>query len=376
LLGPSGPRRGTALNELNVVEDGALLIHNGVIRESGPSRRVENLAAARKAREIDARGRIVMPAFVDPDVVLVFPPPAGQRSGGGAGRPSLGALSKHRLEEVATAAAAGLVRCGIISAGAHTGYASDPRETLKILRIHHAVQSRPLRIRSIFSPRAGLTLTERSLEAIRQRRLAATLDIGVDADATLDECRLREAAVNAAALGYSIRLRSGNALTPRDFDLAIATGAIALVGPSCEPDPRLRFLADMGCVHVVPLAGGGDAPPAPARAETDDGVPLAIASGFRPDGVSSFNPQYLLHLAVAQYGLTVEEAIVAATYNAACSLRMSHVTGSLEPGKSADLVLMDVPDYRDLPRRVGHSDVQLTVRSGNVVYRRSPLILD
>ena len=74
--------------------------------------------------------------------------------------------------------------------------------------------------------------------------------------------------------------------------------------------------------------------------------------------------------------MTVQEAIVASTYNAACSLRMSHVTGSLEPGKAADLLVMDVTDYRDLVQRVGHNDVQMAIRAGHAVYRRGSLTAD
>jgi imidazolonepropionase len=112
------------------------------------------------------------------------------------------------------------------------------------------------------------------------------------------------------------------------------------------------------------------------RREIDEGMPVAIASAFRPGGITSLNPQFLLHLAVECFRMTAEEAIVGSTYNAACSLRMSHVTGSLEPGKFGDLLVMDVADYRDLIHRVGHNDVQLAMRAGNVVYKRSPLMLD
>src|ERR1700686_5153761 len=65
LHGPSGPRRGADLRNLGLIQDGAILIVDGVIREVGSSRRVENLALARQAHEIDATGRVVMPGFVD-----------------------------------------------------------------------------------------------------------------------------------------------------------------------------------------------------------------------------------------------------------------------------------------------------------------------
>src|SRR5450759_2404836 len=72
--GTRGPRRRPSLNELNVIQDGAILIRDGILVEVGPSRRVENLAQARDAIEINAAGRVVMPGFVDAHTHLAFPP--------------------------------------------------------------------------------------------------------------------------------------------------------------------------------------------------------------------------------------------------------------------------------------------------------------
>src|SRR5258706_7586041 len=76
LHGPSGPRRGAALSQLGLIEDGAVLVVNGIISSVGPSRRVENLAEARDAMEINATGRVVMPGFVDSHTHLVSGLPA------------------------------------------------------------------------------------------------------------------------------------------------------------------------------------------------------------------------------------------------------------------------------------------------------------
>ena len=65
LHGPAEPRHGPALSDLGIIRDGALLVEDARIVEVGLSRRVENLLRARKAREIDATGRVVMPGFVD-----------------------------------------------------------------------------------------------------------------------------------------------------------------------------------------------------------------------------------------------------------------------------------------------------------------------
>src|SRR5580658_7575720 len=71
LRGPSGPRRGADLRNLGIIQDGAVLIADGLIVEVGPSRRLENLAAARDAEEIDASGCVVTPGFVDSHIHVV-----------------------------------------------------------------------------------------------------------------------------------------------------------------------------------------------------------------------------------------------------------------------------------------------------------------
>jgi imidazolonepropionase len=368
------------MRELHIVNDGALLVHNGIIQESGTTQRIENLQKARGAREIDALGRVVMPAFIDPDAVLVAPPLQISRTTGEARELRLSVLSKRRLELAASAAAAAWARCGVLSAGAHSGYAQDLRETVKILRIHQLLQTKPLRIRSIFSPRHiadSDVLIEKWLPAIRKRSLAPVLELTVGAEGGRTIAELRSIAMAAAGLGYSLRIRAAR-LDDEIHDLAVEAGAVAIVSASPPSAEQIRRQTAAGCIHVMPgmVAGEDGASARQVRVGLDAGAALALASSYRSAGASSFNPQFLLYVAKERLGLTDEEAIVASTWNAACSLRMSHVTGSLEPGKTADFVLMDVSDYRDLARRPGHSDVQLTVRAGQTIYRRGGLILD
>ena len=71
LRGPASPRRGVALRELGIIQDGAVLIRDGRILAVGQGRRVENLADARDAVEIDATRHLVLPGFVDSHTHLV-----------------------------------------------------------------------------------------------------------------------------------------------------------------------------------------------------------------------------------------------------------------------------------------------------------------
>jgi imidazolonepropionase len=384
--------------ELNIVPNGAVLIRNGVIEDIGPARRVENLAGAKHAREIDATGRVVMPAFVDADMALVTPA-SSEKSGEGQPREDAHALrlmSRQRVQARAAAVAAEWLRYGCVTVGARTPCALDMRNIGKVLRTHQALQSKPLRIRSIFSPElqpgdgvaAGSlleALITKWLPAVRHKKLSAVLELTVGCGSReIDISMLRTVAIAAAGLGYAIRLRSAIRLEPVHLQLAISAGAIAIVAPNDTLRAFIGPLAAIGCVRVVPASEGFESPADAAsdmRRAIGEGTAIAIASGCaasnsRTKEVSSYNMQFLLYLAVDRLGLTPEEAITATTWNPACSLRLSQATGSLEPGKSADLLVMEVPDYRDLARRAGHHDLGLVMRAGKVVFRRPLLIPD
>ena len=82
------------------------------------------------------------------------------------------------------------------------------------------------------------------------------------------------------------------------------------------------------------------------------------------------NMQLILSIACSQMKMTPAEAITAATINAACSLGMCERLGSIEEGKQADIVLMDVPDYREIPYFFGVNHCAVTVKKGHIVINR------
>lgn len=371
--------------DLNVIQDGAVLIRNGCIEHVGTTRQVENLVPSRDAREIDAAGKVVMPAFVDPDTALTAPP--WVRTAGDSDETDIRRMSRRRLEGQAAAVSADLARYGVLTVGAHTLFAPDLQNTTKALRLYQALQSKPLRIRAVFAPPGEMSdtngpgggkdyrrrISEIWLPAVIRKKLASLLEISV-VSGQIEGAR--GLASTAAAAGFNIRLRVTGPTTADILELAYSAGAIALIGSIPEPSAISRTLADLGCVKIVLATGILAGDHSSKRSAIDDGIPVALASGYRHDGTASLNPQFLLYMASQTLGMTIEEAIVATTYNAACSLRLSHVSGSLAPGKSADICVMDVDDYRELARRAGHHDACLVMRAGKIVYRRANLSLD
>ena len=97
------------------------------------------------------------------------------------------------------------------------------------------------------------------------------------------------------------------------------------------------------------------------------GITMAVATDFNPGSCTLLSQSLALQLACIYYGLTIVEALRGVTVNAARALKLESETGTLEPGRWADIVVTDVPDYRHLAYRFGHNPVRLTIRRGRVL---------
>ncbi|MBL8232460.1 MAG: amidohydrolase family protein [Bryobacterales bacterium] len=124
-----------------------------------------------------------------------------------------------------------------------------------------------------------------------------------------------------------------------------------------QPQTWLRPLHDL----VRNQGTAGDVPP---------NTPTVIASGFHPQRSPACNLQTAASLMVLNGGTTIEAALCAITTQAAQATGLALETGSLEPGKFADLLLLDVPDYREIPYHFGVNLVRAVMRRGQVIYSR------
>jgi len=108
----------------------------------------------------------------------------------------------------------------------------------------------------------------------------------------------------------------------------------------------------------------------PARKLIEAGVPVALATDFNPGSCFTPNMQLILSIACSQMKMTPAEAITAATINGAYSLGLSERLGSIEEGKQADIVLMDVADYREIPYYFGVNHCVTVIKKGQIVINR------
>lgn len=402
LHGPEDPRRGASMRELGLIQDGAVLIVDGVIHDVGPSRRVENLAAARDAVEISADGRVVMPGFVDCHAHLVSGPPlladyemriagAGPEeiAAAGGGSPSSARAartsSKRRLELEARKTLRQFIRHGTTTIDAISGSGLDERTELKILRVVEALDGSPLELGRTFlgahtvprdyegTPEAYLDeICSTVLPKIRKRRLARSAAVRCG-EGAFTPSQARRYLLAARELGFIPRIITSESAHDGGVAVGVELGVASADHLEHISKNDIELLARSQTIAAL-LPGavfhqGLDRYP-PARRLIDQGAAVALATDFSPTHCPSCSMPAMLSLACAQMGMSPAEAVTAATINAAHAMRSAGRIGSLEYGKDADLIMLEVSDYREIPYHFGMNLLTMIMKRGEVLYPR------
>lgn len=393
LNGPAGARRGPALGDLGLITDGALLIRDGVIAEAGPTRRVENLAAARNAAEINGAGRVVMPGFVDSHTHLVFPQahanpdePAGR--GEAADLRALRTVSGHRLKLRAMDFAKRMARHGATTIEGKSGYGLDRTGELKMLRVLAAINHHPLDVVPTYFGARALPpdfegnaagyidwVCSEMIPLVRNRRLARFVDITCDRTG-FEPVLIRRYFECAREHSLGLKMHADRFGRTGGIGLAVQLGATSVDHLESVDQRDIAALAQSPTMATL-LPGSSfffNGRYAPARALIAGGAAVALATNFNPHDSPTYSMQMIVSLACAHMKMTPAEAISAATINGAHALGRGGKVGSLEPGKLADLLLLNVPDYREIPYHFGLNQVYMTMKNGIVIYKEGAVI--
>jgi imidazolonepropionase len=381
MRGTREPRCGASLNELNVIQDGAVLIRDGILVEVGPSRRVENLAQARGAIEVNAAGRVVMPGFVDAHTHLAFPPAGIHAADPASAVHAVHVATGQRLEVRARAYLEAMARHGTTTVEVKTGCGIDESAESKLLRMLAALRTEPLDLIPSFlfrlphdlnggSAHAAEWVVSEMLPKIRRRGVAHFADLAWDCDPAL--LPLFDRYLNAAhQLGFPCKIHADSSSPAAAISLAAQHNVVSIDHLEHAIAFQARQIAEAGIMTtLLPSAsfnaGGREAP---ARALIDAGVAIALGSNFNPHHTPMLSMQTVVALACGRLGMTIEEALSAATINGAHSLGCAEKVGSLEPGKSADLLILNAGNYRDLELSLGTNLVHLTMKRGRFIYK-------
>jgi len=378
LRGGAGPRRGPQLGDLQIIPDGSLLIADGVLKEVGPTRRIENLASARGAVEINAAGRVVMPGFIDGHTHLAFPPNGAKDDFERALR-VVRVVTGKRLRSQNRAHLAAMARHGTTTVEVKTGCGPEEDAEIKLLRILASLDSDPIDLLPTFllrlppeDSRAAMGhVIEDLLPKIHRRRLARFADLVLE-DGGPPANFFSEYLETARDLGFARKVHAtGAARCSEAIALAVGHQAMSVDGLTRVTGEDARLLAASRTIGTLMISAPLSDGPQTGRILTDAGAAISLATAFNPNRPGTLSMQTVVGMAHLCQGLSIAEAIAASTINAAHALGCGDQTGSLEPGKFADLIMLDISDYRELDRHFGTNRVHLVMKRGCTIYREA-----
>ncbi len=405
---PDGPKRGPALADAGVIQHGAVAIDDGRIVAVGP--RAE-LAARYTARShFDGGSRVLMPGFVDPHTHVCY---AGhriedfQRRIAGATYQELMAAGGGIMQTVRHTRAASqaalidqtlvrldrMLRHGTTTVEIKSGYGLNTADELRMLQaIGQLSTSHPCTIVPTFlgahavpaeyarRPDAYVDLVVgemlpavaaawQSNDQASRRSGPLFCDVFCEPGA-FDLAQTRRILERAHELGFALKLHADEFEALGGTTLAVELGATSVDHLVATSQAEVETLAASSVVAVAlpgtPL-GLGKSQQMPARALIDAGGALALASDCNPGTSVCESLPLLLALGCRFLRLQPHEAINATTINAAYALGLGTQVGSLEAGKDADLILLDLTDERELAYRFGPNPVRYVWKRGYLV---------
>lgn len=403
LRSPSGKpdaRRGSDLQELGIVQDGAVLCLGGKIVSVGKTK--DALADPwlkqnrKKVIEIDCAEQVVLPGFIDSHTHPAFMTPrlvdfekrtAGatyeeiSEAGGGI-RSSVEPVrraGKSALAERVLDALHEMAEQGTTTVEAKSGYGltvESERKSLEAIR-YAALRWPGTVVRTLLGahviPKEFTGRSQNYVESVckemipqaARHKLAQFVDVFCDRGAFSAE-ETRQIFESAAKHGMGVRAHVGQLCeTPLGALLEFAPASLDHLDHVSDHDIA-RLARGNTVATFVPGANyflGLDRYP-PARKFIDAGVAVALATDYNPGTSPTASIPFVLSLACTHMQMSPAESISAATINGACALRVEARKGSIEPGKDADLAVFEVQDYREIPYWFASNRCALTVLSG------------
>ena len=402
----STARRGEAQSEIRRIANAAVRAEGGRLVFVGTEGDYAREYAGKKAdASLDASGRAVIPGLVDAHTHPVWlgdrGPEIGRRlagesyatiaaEGGGINATvrATRAGSDGDLRAAVTRRLRTMVEHGTTTAEAKSGYGLTVKDEIRALELLKALQADQT------LPRLSPTLLaaheippefrENRAEWVRlvadeivprvaREGLARHCDVFCEEGVyTVPESRRILEAGKRAGLGLRVHAdelaRSGGAMLAAELR-ADSADHLLFIG-----EEEIAAMAKAGTVAVI-LPGTAwwmRSRRAPARGLIEAGVPVAVASDSNPGTCCTESLPAVATHACLDSGLSVEETLTGMTLNAAASLGLAAEVGSLEPGKSADLVILDAPDDRHLIYHWGINLAAVVVLRGRVVWNNRP----
>ena len=395
LAGSGNFRTGKQMQDLGIIENGAIAVHDGKIIETGSSTELLK-KHPNPTKTIDAKQKLVMPGFVDCHTHLVF---GGSREyelsmklagasyieilkAGGGIHSTVQATrnaSHKELKDISIKRLNQLLKHGTTTVEIKSGYGLEYDTEKKILDIIKELSDE--HSSDIVSTFLGAHTVPKDCDrkeyidmlinkAIPDfKGLTEFCDIfSEDGAFTYEET---ETILKAAKKhGYKLKIHSGQFNDIKATGLAAELGALSADHLENVSDDQLDMMKKSGTVAVlmpgVSFFLMSNIYPDARKMITNDNI-VALATDFNPGSCPSFSMQMIIALACYQMKMSPEEAITASTINAAYAIDRADTVGSLEPGKKADILIMDIAEPAHIPYYFGTNLVNTTIKCGNPI---------
>lgn len=378
-----GLRTKEHMRNLQIIKDGAVAIKNGIITAVGKTAHITGTGD-----KINAEGKVVMPGFVDPHTHLIFD---GTRedefqmkiegksymeimeAGGGIYYTveKTKKASKEKLKKNAIKTLNTMLAHGTTTIEAKSGYGlnmeTEKKSLACISEIDHPVEriptylvhARPRGFKGDYIAYVKHGLPTMALHA-------EFIDVFCE-EGVFSKPETEDIVTEAQKHGLIPRLHVDE-FSSGGAELAAQLKCVSADHLENTSEKGIKMLAESKIVGIL-LPGTPyvlNSKYADARKMIEAGVPVALATDFNPNCMTE-SMQFIISLACTKMRMTPAEAITASTVNAAHSVCRDDI-GSLEPGKKADIVILDIPNHKHVGYHFGVNLVETVIKNGEIVY--------
>lgn len=384
-----GVVRGSELRSLNVIENAAVYISDGVIKAVGALSDVLEQVEGHPVI-LDAEGKAAVPGFVDSHSHLVF---GGNRAdefamrsagmsyeeiaeeGGGivSTVEATRNASKEELKDLARIRLQKALKQGITTMEIKSGYGLDLETERKMLEVVNELkEEQPIELTATF---LGAHAVHKNLS--KEKYLEEVLSMIPEIDELAAYCDVfceegyftkeesRRVLEKGLEHGLKPKLHTNQFNDIGGVEMALKLEAVSVDHLEVLSDEDVELIARSNTVATV-LPGVSyflNIPYSPARKLLDAGALVALATDFNPGSSMTISMQLLMSMACTKMGMSVEEALSCATQNGAKALEKNKL-GCIAPGFQADILLLDTNNYKDLAYFFGENHVHTVIKKG------------
>ncbi len=396
-------KQGTAMSDLHIIDDGAVVIDNGVITAVGKTGEVLEKLDDTGFNTIDATGKAVLPGFVDSHTHFVF---GGYRAeefswrlggedymeimhrGGGIAATvnATREASREELIESGRKRLDSMLSFGVTTVEGKSGYGLDEETEIKQLEVMEELDRlHPVDIVRTFLGAHAVPndfqgredmfidyMTDNVMPQVANRSLAEFCDIFCE-EGVFSVEQSKRLLIKAKELGFKLKIHADEIIPLGGTELAAELGAVSADHLLHASDKGIADLAKRGIVATL-LPGTAFSlkkPYARGRYIIDQGCAVALATDFNPGSCFTESIPLVFVLATLYTGITIEEAVTALTINGASAVDRADRIGSIDVEKAGDVIIFEFPSYKFIPYHIGISCVEKVIKNGNLVFDKA-----